>query len=148
MIETHPAQDRWQSINHGRQRGADMHPADPPLAKPAHRRVGVIALVKNAPSRRDEFAARYGGMRPLAQALDQPHAETPLKLADLQADRRLRQVEPARRCREAPLLDHLEEGLQLVQVEAAQLKVLLIKRIETTNLPYLRGRFKFIGPAS
>jgi len=46
------------------------------------------------------------------------------------------------------LLDHLEEGLQLVQVEAAQLKVLLIKRIETTNLPYLRGRFKFTGPAS
>jgi hypothetical protein len=59
---------------------------------------------------------------PLAEALDQPQAETPLEFADLQADRRLGQVEPPRRCREAPLLDHLEEGAQLVEVEAAQPK--------------------------
>ncbi len=87
-----------------------MHAAGPTLAKTTHRRIGVIALAQNALSRLDELAARYGSMRPLAQALDQPQAETPLKLADLQADRRLRQVEPPRRRREAPLLDHLEEG--------------------------------------
>jgi hypothetical protein len=66
----------------------------------------------------------------LAQALDQLHAETPLELADLQADRRLRQVEPPRRRREAPLLDHLEEGPQLVEIEAAQPKFSLSKGLK------------------
>ena len=107
-----------------------MHAAGPTLAKTPHRRIDVIALAQNALSRLDQFAARYGSMRLLAQALDQPHAETPLKFADLQADRRLRQVEPARRRREAPLLDHLEEGPQLVEIEAAQPKFSLSKGLK------------------
>ena len=74
-------------------------------------------------------AARRRGVRLLAHALDQPHAEAPLELADLQADGRLREVEPARRGREAAVLDHLEKRPQLVEVEAAHLKDVLIKTI-------------------
>ena len=77
-----------------------------------------------------ELTARYGRMRPLAEPLDQPHAETALEFADLQANRRLCQVEPPRRRREAPLLDHLEEGPQLVEVEAAQPKFSLSKGLK------------------
>src|SRR5450432_370449 len=107
-----------------------MHAADPAFAKPTHRSVGFIALAKNPPGRLDEFAARHGGVRLLAQALDQPHAEAPLEFADLQADRWLRQVETARRRGEAALLDHLEEGPQLVEVEAAQPKFSLSKGLK------------------
>ena len=53
-------------------------------------------------------------MRLLAQTLDKLQAEAPLELPDLQADRRLCQMQPARRRREAPVLDDLEEGPQLV----------------------------------
>jgi hypothetical protein len=90
----------------------------------------MITLAQDALSRLDELAARYRSMRLLAQALDQPHAETPLKFADLQADRRLRQVEPARRRREAPLLDHLEEGPQLVEIETTHPKFSLSKGLK------------------
>ena len=107
-----------------------MHTTGPSLAITTHRRIGTIALAENTLRRLDELAARHGSMRPLAQALDQPQAETPLEFADLQADRRLRQAEPARRCREAPLLDHLEEGPQLVEVEAAHPKFSLSKRLK------------------
>ncbi len=69
-------------------------------------------------------------MRLLAQALDQPPAEAPLELANLQADRRLRQVETARGRRETPLLDHFEEGPQLVEIEAAQSKFSLSKGLK------------------
>src|SRR5882724_5343824 len=130
MIETHLAQGRRQSIDHCRQCRADMHAADPALAKTTHRRVGVIALAKNAAGRLDELAARHGRMRPLAQALDQPHAETALEFANLQADRRLRQVEPSRCRGEAALLDHLEKGPQLVEVEAPQPKFSLSKGLK------------------
>ena len=76
-----------------------------------------------------KLAARHGGMGLPAETLDQPHAEAPLELADLQAHRRLRQVQPARRGGEAAVLDHLEKGPQLVEVEAAHLKEFLIDMI-------------------
>src|SRR5262249_43974329 len=79
-----------------------------------------------------------------SQALDQPHPETPLQLADLQADGRLGQMELARRRREASSLDHLDEGPQLIEVEAAHPQVFLIESIETTNLPYFALRCKVI----
>jgi len=44
------------------------------------------------------------------QASDQAQAETSLELTDLQADCRLREIEPARCSREAALLDDLEES--------------------------------------
>jgi hypothetical protein len=52
----------------------------------------VIALAENTLRRFDKLAARNRSMRLFAQTLDELQAESPLKLADLQADRRLRQV--------------------------------------------------------
>jgi hypothetical protein len=50
------------------------------------------------------------------------HAETPLELADLQADRRLCQVETVRQGREPAALDHFEQDLRL--------------RLRTQSIPY------------
>ena len=108
-----------------------MHVADPARAKTLHGGIDEIALAENTLRGLDQRAARHCGMRRFAQTLDQPHAETALELADLQADCRLRQVETARRGREAAVLDHFEQGAQLIEVEAAHPKAPLIKMIET-----------------
>ncbi len=136
MLQAQPAQDRRQRVGHRRVGGADLNAADPTVAKAAHRRFGEIAILEYALRGLDQVPARDGGMRLLAHALEQPYAEAPLELADLQAHRRLREVEPARRGREAAELDDLEQGPQLVEIEASHLKDPLIKPIETTNLPY------------
>src|SRR5882724_5483341 len=94
-----------------------MDPADPALAKAAHFRL-------------DQRAARHRGVRLLAQTLDQPHAKTPFEFAYLQTDCRLRQVEAARRGREASALDHLDDGPQLIEVEAAHAKLSLSKPLK------------------
>src|SRR5262245_47277763 len=99
-----------------------MHAADPALTKTTHGLVGGAALTEDTVRGRDQLAARRRGMRLLAQPFDQANAETPLELADLQADRRLRQVEPARGSRKTSALHYLEEGLQLVEVEPAHPK--------------------------
>ena len=49
-------------------------------------------------------------------------AEASFELANLQADRRLGQVETACRRREAAVLDHFEQSAQLIEVEAAHPK--------------------------
>jgi hypothetical protein len=77
-------------------------------------------------------------MRLLAQALDQRCAKTPLKFTYLQTHRWLRQVEPPRCRREAPLLDHLEQSAQLIEIEPAHSKFSLSKALKqqiclTTN---------------
>ena len=77
----------------------------------------------------DERGAGRRGVRSLAQPLDQPHAEPPLELADLQAHGRLREVELARGGREAAELDDPQERPELIEVEAAHLKVFLIEFI-------------------
>jgi hypothetical protein len=52
----------------------------------------VIALAENTLRHFDKLAARNRSMCLLAKTLDKLQAEWPLKLADLQADRWLRQV--------------------------------------------------------
>ena len=136
MIEPQPAQDRRQLVRHRRVRGADTHPADPAVAEPAHRRFGEVAIVEDAARRFDQVPAGHRGVRLLAHALDQPHVEAPLELADLLAHRRLGEIEPAGRGREAAELDDLDQGSQLVEVEAAHLKHQLMEMIRTNNLPY------------
>src|SRR5262245_57455266 len=140
MLQAQPAQDRRQLVGHRGVRGADMDAADPAVAKAAHRRFGEVAVVEEALRGLDQSTARRGGMRLLAHALDQPHTEAPLELADLQAHRRLRQVELTRRGREASELDDGDEGPHLVEIEAAHLKESLIKSITTNNLPYYSSR--------
>jgi hypothetical protein len=109
-------QDRRQPVYHRRQGRADMHATDQAVAKSAHRCIRDIALSQNALRGYHELAARRGGMRLFAQALDKPHPETLLKLADLEAHRRLRQIKSACRGREAPALDDFEESSQLIGI--------------------------------
>jgi hypothetical protein len=122
IIETQTAQERRQSIRHGRQRRADAHVTDPSIAKAAHGGIRAFALMKNAPGHRHKRLARHRSVRLLAETLDQLHAEAPFELANLQADCRLRQVEMARGRREAAALDYFEQGAQLIQIEAAHPK--------------------------
>ena len=56
-------------------------------------------------------------VRLLAEPLDQPDAEARFELADLQADRRLREVERARGGGEAALTHDFRQRTQLVEVE-------------------------------
>ena len=67
----------------------------------------------------DQLAAGSGGERALAEAVDQPHAETRLELADLEADGGLRQVEALGRAREAALRHDFGQRAQMIRVEAA-----------------------------
>src|SRR5438045_1910136 len=80
-------------------------------------------LVEEAPAMRQQIAARRGGEGALADALDEADAELRLELLDLQADRRLRQVEPLRRGREAAERHDLAQRLDLVEIEIAHVKV-------------------------
>jgi hypothetical protein len=58
-------------------------------------------------------------LRPATDPLDQTDAEPPFELADLEADRRLGQVEPRRRRRKAAQLDDHGKSFELVEVDAA-----------------------------
>ena len=86
--------------------------------------------MENALRSLDEHAARRRGVCLLAQALDQPHLKTSLELANLETDRRLCQVEAPCRGGEAAALDHLEEGPQLIEIEAAHARLSLSKRLK------------------
>jgi hypothetical protein len=66
-----------------------------------------------------QLAPRRRRRGPLADPLEQPHAEAPLELAHLQADRRLGQVEARGRSREPAELRDPGEGVQLVEIQAA-----------------------------
>ena len=75
----------------------------------------------------DEFTARNRGVRLLSETLDQLQTKSPFQFTYLQADRRLRQVEPTRRRGETAALDHFEKGPQLVEAEAPHSKISLSK---------------------
>ena len=66
-------------------------------------------------------------MRLLAEALDQPDAPAGFELADLQADRRLGEVERAGGGGKASLPHHFGERAQMVEVQVAHVKSILIK---------------------
>ena len=66
-------------------------------------------------------------MRLLAEALDQLDAQAGFELADLQADRRLGEVERPRGGGKAPLSHHFRERAQMVEIQVAHAKLVLIK---------------------
>ena len=86
----------------------------------------------------DQITTRRCGMCLFAEPLDELDAEAALKLANLHADRRLRQMQLASGSGKAPALDHRQERTQLIEVEAAHLKVSIMETITTINLHYSR----------
>src|SRR6516225_9968759 len=133
MIASQLAQEGWQSVDHRRQRRVQVHPTDPILTKAPHRLLGRCARVKDVLRRLDELPSGCRSMGLLPESLDERHAETSLELAYLQTDSRLREIEAARRRREAPALHHFDQSAQLVEIYVAHLKAALIEPIETTN---------------
>ena len=75
---------------------------------------GAAARVRTVP----KVSAVSEAVEPDIPSSGPPYVE----LADLQAYRRLRQVQPARRRGEAAVLNHLDEGSQLVEIQAAHSK--------------------------
>ena len=59
---------------------------------PPHGREQAIGLLVDALRMLDQLATGGGRERTLAEAIDQPHAEARLELANLQADGRLREI--------------------------------------------------------
>src|SRR5258708_25108625 len=66
-----------------------------------------------------QFLAGRTCARAPADAIYQPHPESPLKLFHLKTDRRLREFEPLRRRREASQFDDMRECLKMIEAEAA-----------------------------
>src|SRR5579885_3407637 len=127
-------QDRRQVVDQRGKGRADSHAAEPAVAQAAHGRLCKIALACDSVRMLDQLPARRGDAHALADPLDQAEAPPSLELADLQADRGLRQIEPPRRGREAAERRHLGEGPELVEIEAAHLQVELIGPIAKANL--------------
>src|SRR6185369_9011019 len=87
-------QDRRQQVIEDDEARADAHAAEPALAVAAHGDERALGFGGDAAAVLDQGAPGLGRERALAQALDEAHADAALELADLEADRRLREVEP------------------------------------------------------
>jgi hypothetical protein len=73
-------------------------------------------------------------LHPATKTLDKANPKSLLELADLEADRRLCQVEPCRRRGEAAELDRYRKSFELIEVEATHLpKNSLMEIIDQTN---------------
>jgi hypothetical protein len=94
MLLAQAGKHRRQVIDQRRGAGADTHLAEPAVAVAAHGRQQALTLPGEALGVLDQLAARSRREGALAHAIDQAHAEPQLELADLQADRRLRKIEP------------------------------------------------------
>ena len=97
-----PGEDGRQEIGADRHRRSQARSSQPPFAVAAHRGERLLLLLGEPPRVRDQFLARRRRVRALAHALDEPHAEPLLELADLQAHGGLRQTQlvapPPRSC--------------------------------------------------
>ena len=120
------AQQRRQAEDRRRGAGAETHA--PHLAAPEsrqrleqrrHRAVDPGCMVQ-------KFAARRRRHRAAAHPLQQANAQALLELADLLADRRLGQVELGGRGREGAQPHDLGEGMDMIEIEAAHPKFLLM----------------------
>src|SRR6202022_2943050 len=83
-------------------------------------------FVEEPPAVDQEVAAGGSGEGALADALDQADAEPGLELLYLQADGRLGEVEPLAGGGEAAERHDLAQRLELVEIEIAHAKVLLL----------------------
>jgi hypothetical protein len=65
-----------------------------------------------------------------ADPLDQAQADAVLELADLQADRRLGEIEARRRGRKATELGDLSQGVKVVEIDASHSNYFLYHSLE------------------
>ena len=83
----------------------------------------AVRLGHHAPAVLDQVASGRGRERTLPHAFDEGDAEAALELANLQANRGLRQVQPASCFREAARLGDLREGAELIEAQAAHIQI-------------------------
>src|SRR5262249_7577950 len=115
-------QDRRQQVIEDHEARADAHAAEPALAVAADGDERALGLGGDADAGLDQRAAGCGRERTFAKPLDETHAEAAFELADLQAHRRLREIELPRRGREAAELHDFAERPELVEVQAAHIQ--------------------------
>src|SRR5262245_52151744 len=87
------------------------------VAQAVHRLFQVVGAPGEVAGQREELRAGLSEVDALAVAHEQGQSERMLERADLLAHRRLREVPSPRRRREAALLGHGEEDLELVKAE-------------------------------
>ena len=129
MVLAQPLQGRRQDVGERGRTGSKMNAPDVTFTVTAHRRQGAVGLGHHSLRVGNQVLARRGGACLPADAVDQAQPDPLLQVADLQADRGLREPQMARRGREAAELDHGGQRAKLVKVEAAHLKVSLMAPI-------------------
>ena len=119
MLSAQRAQDRRQQVGEYRASGADADTRESAVTAPAHRVDRIVDFTLDPARALDQLGARRGRVCPLAEAFDELDAQPLLELAHLKAHRRLSQVQASRRRGKAAELDDLDDGVQLIEAQAA-----------------------------
>ena len=135
-----PQQGR-QKVDAGGRPRPEAHAADAAGDVALHRLQGAGHGVLDAARMLDELGAGESGPGAPADALDEAHAEPALERMHLQADRRLRHVEPLGGGGEAAVLDHGRESLKLGERHAAHVKEKLMLCMNGIIFLYRRAAF-------
>jgi hypothetical protein len=91
--------------------------------EPTHLHLCACIVLQKLPRVSDQLLTGLREVGALAEALHQIHVETPLEFLHLMRHRRLRQIELFCRGGETAALDDLDEGSQLIEVEAAHARI-------------------------
>ena len=108
---------RRQQVDAGGRPGAEPDPAADRPGLVGHRPHRLAHRRLDPADMRQQLAPRRGRLDPPPEPLQQPHPEPPFELADLQADRRLGQVQRLGGGRDAAERDDLPERVKLVEIE-------------------------------
>ena len=119
MAALEPPQDRRQGIHEHRRARADADSAEPSAVEPAHLHLRAVIVLQKLPRVGEQLLAGLRQVGALAEALHQIHVETALELLHLMRYRRLRQIELFCRRGETAALDDLDEGPELIEIEAS-----------------------------
>ena len=112
---------RRQQVDASGRAGAEPNSAGRRPGMIRHRLQRVRGRRLDPADMRQQVPPRRGRLDPPPEPLQQTHPEPPFELADLQADRRLRQVQQLRRRRDAAERDDLLEGMELIEIELSHL---------------------------
>src|SRR5579862_9375638 len=101
MLGAHALQHGEEQISQRRRAGADVDAAEPAVLVAAERGYRPALGFEDAVGMVDQLAPGGRRIGALAHAVDEPGCHLALELADLQADRRLSEVQAPRRRRKA-----------------------------------------------